>query len=297
VAGRRARRLWIAGAAACGLAALLPRIAAAQAEDARPEAPAELLQRAFDRRYGADTHQQMTLHLRSGGREVQRQRIEVVTRMEAGRLRALARFTAPPDLRDTALLVLEQDGRPDDYFLYLPAFDRVRRVSGAQRSDSFMGTDLTYEDLERRRIDEFEELRAAAGSVGGEPVTLVSARPRHTAGYERVEFAIAPGDAALLETRYFARGAREPFKVIRFPREHLHEEAGFSVPTRIAVANLRKGTETEVVVEELRLNPDVDLRLFTTDALLREAKLDGPGAAPPHGAAPGAPGPGASPGP
>ena len=266
----------LAGCAALCVALLLPGRAPAQAEDARPEIPGELLRRAFDRRYGADTHQQMTLRLRSGGREVQRQRIEVVTRTEEGQLRALARFTAPPDLRDTALLVLEQEGRPDDYFLYLPAIDRVRRVSGAQRSDSFMGTDLTYEDLERRRIDEFEDLQAEAGSLA-EPVVVVSARPRHAAAYERVEFAIAPGDAALLETRYYARASSEPYKVIRFPREHLHEEAGYSVPTRIDVANLRKGTETEVTVEELELNPDVDLRLFTTDALLREAKLGGPG--------------------
>jgi hypothetical protein len=273
----------------CGIAVLLPGAVAAQAEDARPEAPSDLLRRAFDRRYGADTHQQMTLRLRSDGGEVQRQRIEVVTRTEEGRLRALARFTAPPDLRDTALLVLEQEGRPDDYFLYLPALGRVRRVSGAQRSDSFMGTDLTYEDLERRRVDEFQDLRAEPGAPAGEPVVVVSARPRHAATYERVEFAIASRDAAILETRYYARASASPYKVIRFPREHLHEEAGYSVPTRIAVANLRKGTETEVTVDELRLNPGADIRLFTTDALLREAKLDAPGAAPRDEAAPTAP--------
>ena len=260
-------------AAAFGIAALGLAPAAADEVDGSPLAPAELLRTAFDRRYGADTHQQMTLRLRSGRREVQTQRIEVVTQMEGGRLRALARFTAPPDLRDTALLVLEQDGRPDDYFLYLPALGRVRRVGGAQRSDSFMGTDLTYEDLERRRIDEFEDLRSATGNVAGEGVVLVSGRPRHPAGYERVEFAIAPGDATILETRYTARGSSAPFKVIRFPREHLHEQDGYSVPRRISVSNLRKGTETEVTVEMLRLNPDVDLRLFTTDALLREAEL------------------------
>ena len=266
-------RTALGGVVLCGIAALPASHGAAEAEDARPLAPAELLRQAFDRRYGADTHQQMTLRLRAGGREVQTQRIEVVTKMEGGQLRALARFTAPPDLRDTALLVLEQDGRPDDYFLYLPALDRVRRVSGAQRSDSFMGTDLTYEDLERRRIDEFEDLRAVAGTVAGEGVVLVSGRPRHPAGYERVEFAIAPGDAVLLETRYTAKGSSSPFKVIRFPREHLHEQGGYSVPRRISVSNLRKGTETEVTVEMLEIDPDVDLRLFTTDALMREAEL------------------------
>ena len=93
------------------------------------------------------------------------------------------------------------------------------------------------------------------------------------AGYERVEFAIAPGDAAILETRYVARAAEAPFKVIVFPRASLHEEAGFSVPRRIEVANLRKHTETEVTVDELELNPVLDMRLFTTNALLREAEL------------------------
>ena len=259
--------------AAMALGALLPRSAAPQAQDGAPESPVELMRRAFDRRYGADTHQQMSLRLSSKGREVAHQQIEVVTMMEHGQLRALARFTAPPDLRDTALLVMEQEGRPDDYFLYLPALEKVRRVSGAQRSDSFMGTDLSYEDLERRRVEDFEDLRTRPERVGGEAALLVNARPRQAAGYERVEFAIAPGDATILETRYYTRGADAPFKRIQFPRASLHEEAGFSVPTRISVANLKRDSQTEVTVESLELNPNLDIRLFTTNALMREAAL------------------------
>ena len=290
--GRGVRAGWV-GAVALG--ALLPRAGAAQApeaapaaaavapaQDAAPEAPMELLRRAFDRRYGASTHQQLHLTLSSKGREVQHQQLELVTKMENGRLRALARFTAPPDLRDTALLVMEQEGRPDDYFLYLPALEKVRRVSGAQRSDSFMGTDLTYEDLERRRVEDFEDLRVRRESVGGEDALAVSAVPREASGYERVEFAVAPADATILETRYYARGADAPFKVIAFPRASLHEEGGFSVPTRIAVANLKRNTQTEVVVESLELNPDLDLRLFTTNALMREAELSSKHPAPGH---------------
>ena len=61
--------------------------------------------------------------------------------------------------------------------------------------------------------------------------------------------------------------------MIRFPREHLHEDGRYSVPRRISVENLRRRTQTEVTVELLELDPDVDIRLFTTDALLREAEL------------------------
>ena len=272
---RRSRALLASLALAAGAAPIPVAPALSAAEDATPDGAAEWLRRAFERRYGAATHQQLVLSLRSDGREVKRQQIEVVTQMEGGRLRALARFTAPEDLRDTALLVLEQDGRPDDYFLYLPALARVRRVSGAQRSDSFMGTDLTYEDLERRRVEDFGELRAEPTEVAGEPALRIGARPRLEARYERVEFLVATRDAALLETRYFGRGGSEPTKVIRFPREHLREEGGFSVPQRIEVENLRNRTRTEVTATSLEVGAKLDLRLFTTGALLREADLGG----------------------
>src|SRR5262249_52018255 len=210
------------------------------------------------------THQQMKLELSSKGRVVQHQSIEVVTKMEHGQLRALARFTAPEDLRDTALLVMEQQGRPDDYFLYLPALDKVRRVAGAQRRDSFRGTDLTYEDLERRRVDDFEDLRARPEQVAGEPVLAVSARPREAAGYERVEFAVATADAALLETRYYARRSETPFKVISFPRARVREQDGVSIATRIHVSDRRRHPEPRAPVESPKLTPPLAPRLSTT---------------------------------
>lgn len=253
--------------------------AGAELEDALPERPHEILARAFDRRYGCDTRQVMTLRLRSRGREVQRQRIEVVTKFTDGQLRVLARFTYPPDLRDTALLFIERDGRPDDTFLFLPLLNRVRRVSGAQRSDSFMGTDLSYEDIERRRVEDFTDLRVERGEHRNESVAVVSARPRRSGAYDRAEFVIALSDAALLETRYFSGSSEEPFKIVRFPRGALHEEAGASIPTSILVENFRKHTETEVSVEDLEINPELDDRLFTTDALMRGR---GPGSSKPR---------------
>lgn len=253
---------------------LIASSAAAQSGDAIPESPARILQRAFERRYDCNTRQVFALQIRLHERDVQHQRIEVVSQSANGRLKALARFTEPDDLRDTALLVLEQEGRPDDYFLFLPALERVRRVSGAQRSDSFMGTDLSYEDLERRRVEDFEALEVRPGEVAGEAVHVVGARPRQAASYARVEFAVARGDAALLEIRYYAAGSSEPYKRIRFPRAFLHEEAGVSLPRRILVENHARRTTTEVTVDELEVNPEIDPRLFTTDALLREAAIE-----------------------
>jgi hypothetical protein len=45
-------------------------------------------------------------------------------------MRAVGRFTDPPDLRDTAVLLLEEqaEGGGDQLFVFLPMLGRVRRV-------------------------------------------------------------------------------------------------------------------------------------------------------------------------
>ena len=61
--------------------------------------------------------------------------------------RALIRFTYPNDIRNTAFLVWEHPGADDERFLYLPALGRVRRIAGQEKDESFVGSDLSYEDI------------------------------------------------------------------------------------------------------------------------------------------------------
>jgi hypothetical protein len=54
---------------------------------------------------------------------------------------------APFDLKGTATLYLRHlDGRADDMYVYVPAIRRVKRLSGANRSDPQMGSDQTADD-------------------------------------------------------------------------------------------------------------------------------------------------------
>jgi outer membrane lipoprotein-sorting protein len=64
-------------------------------------------------------------------------------------------FNAPADIKGTGLLSIEHSDRQDDRWLYLPALRRTRRISSTNRSDQFMGSDYTYEDIEPEKIQEF----------------------------------------------------------------------------------------------------------------------------------------------
>ena len=73
----------------------------------------------------------------------------------ADRRPVLVRFTYPNDIAGTGFLVWERPGGDDDRFLYLPALGRVRRITGAERQESFVGSDFTYEDIGGRALEDY----------------------------------------------------------------------------------------------------------------------------------------------
>ncbi len=66
-------------------------------------------------------------------------------------------FTYPGDVKGTGFLTWNYDeiGKDDDKWLYMPALKKTRRISGSSsKTDYFMGTDFTYDDMGDRNIDE-----------------------------------------------------------------------------------------------------------------------------------------------
>ena len=92
-------------------------------------------------------------------------------------------------------------------------------------------------------------------------------RPPFDSVYERVMFFVAESDSAILETRYYKRGADRPFKVLRAPRANTRRFGAHVLPTYLVVENLARGTWTEVWIHELDVNPDLEDGLFTASSI------------------------------
>ncbi|MCZ6464511.1 MAG: outer membrane lipoprotein-sorting protein [Proteobacteria bacterium] len=255
----------VAAALAFGLPMLVAGVSPAQADG--DDSPASLLARAFENRYELDVTQRLHLVLRSPSGEERSRVLEMASKRVDGRVQSLGRFTHPEWLRGTALLRVENADRSDDLFVYLPSEERVRRVTSAQRADAFLGTDLSYEDLEHRRPGDYRVRDAGRARVEGEDVFIIAATPRYRSGYHEVHFAIAASDFAILEVRYYKRGSSEPFKILRAPRAAMRTIGGHVVPTRIYITNRTRHTETEVRIDQIAVNPPLDDTLFSASAL------------------------------
>jgi hypothetical protein len=144
---------------------LLSTTAAFAAEDAR-----KIVSNSQDaQRVEATTLSKMII---VDGKGAQRERkVEAKAKKFEDVWKTYLKFSFPPDIAGTQFLVLENKGvAEDDLFLYQPINKRTRRITSAQRSGRFVGTDFFYEDMDIRDVDEddhkllrTEKLKLSAG--------------------------------------------------------------------------------------------------------------------------------------
>lgn len=61
--------------------------------------------------------------------------------------RSIITFFKPSDIKGTKLLTRSNREGDDQQWLYLPTLKQVKRISGSNKSGSFMGSEFSYEDL------------------------------------------------------------------------------------------------------------------------------------------------------
>ncbi len=244
-------------------------------EDALPDrlSPEEVLRSAYANRYDCDTTGNIELVMYASSGSSRRRLFDTVSKRIDGRLRSIGRLVEPEYLRGMTIMTIESPGESEDTFIYLPTLRKVRRVTSAQRADSFLGSDLTYEDFERRRVDDFVIEGMRAERFGGEPVWRVRARPKRPQSYASLHTFVARRDFAILGTRYYKRGAEEPFRTLDAPRATHVEQRGHVLPTRLVARNTMRGTRTEITITGLVVNPDLDESLFSLSTLESQRPL------------------------
>ncbi len=104
--------------------------------------------------------------------------------------KSLVVFSSPRDVAGTALLNHAQIIESDDQWLLLPAQGRVKRLSSANKSGPFVGSEFAFEDFTALELNKYEYnyLGEDTIEVGGETLTVdvMERFPRYeNSGYTR----------------------------------------------------------------------------------------------------------------
>ena len=190
-----------------------------------------------------------------------------------GGSRLLIRLTAPPRNAGLALLAEEKADNTlrEDVTVYLPELRIVRRLSGAALSGSMFGTNFSYDDFVQLQgmLHQRSVTRLADEIANERPAYAIEMVPQHPESrYSRVVTLIDQAWCIAVQLRFFA-GDDALVKELTVDPHSVREVAGRMVPHALVFTESDKSARTELVVEQIEVDPELNPSLFTEAELRR----------------------------
>lgn len=115
-----------------------------------------------------------------------------------GNSNTLLIFQEPANVEGTGFLTISE-GADEIQKLYLPALDRIQIISASQKSDRFMGSDFTYEDLGDQDPEDYRfEMKSKTDSS-----FVLKAEKKKSSQYNYIYFYIDAEKYVLQKAEYF----------------------------------------------------------------------------------------------
>ncbi len=182
-------------------------------------------------------------------------------------------FLTPAEVKGTAFLAFTHKGRAADQWLYLPELKRVRQITARTRNESFVGTDLSYHDLDLltemvswTEDDAASSLRApeAIDGVGCHVIEL--AARRDDIGYKKIVLWLGTEDLVPRELEFYEE---DPTPKKRLRQGDVSAVGAIPVAHRVDAETPAAGTKTAITVSDVQFNQHLEDDLFTQHALER----------------------------
>jgi outer membrane lipoprotein-sorting protein len=240
----------------------------ARADDANPSA-AELAKNTLDHdTFGFEgTQIHARLILTDAGGQTQERAFDGISKKGDGRLiKSVIRFTAPANVAGTAFLMIQHSGAPDEQYIYLSRMKTTRRIGGTgEREGSFMGSDFSYADLERKDVRDATYARLPDEPVGKDPCFVLQATPNPgSAVYSKVITWVRQKDWIPLRVQMFGKDGQ--LDKTMFTRR-VRVVDGKPVVVESHTENARTHHQTDLVLDDVQFKSDLPDAAFTPAAL------------------------------
>jgi hypothetical protein len=175
-----------------------------------------------------------------------------------GRTRTVVIFQKPPSVAGTRFLTIENPGKDDDRWIFLPSLGKIRRISGGEGSNSFVGTDFSYDDISStdRKVDLDNHTLLKQEDYQGKTCYVIQSIPKDAAyQYSKIKTLVA------YKLELYDHQDRL-VKVMEV--QDLKDIQGRLTPTLSKMSSVQNGTSTTLSVEILKYDDPIPEGVFTT---------------------------------
>ena len=179
-------------------------------------------------------------------------------------------FLYPNDVKGTGFLTVNYDdvNKEDDKWLYLPALKKTRRISGkSSKTDYFMGSDFTYDDIGKRNVDEDTHKLLREESADGFNYYVVESTPKKEGEIFSKKLVWIRKDCDVVaKVEFYDKLGKLHRQMVS---SDIKKVDGFWTVGKMEMKNVQTGHSTELLFLDPKYNIQLDSKIFSVNKLER----------------------------
>ena len=228
----------------------------------------QIVEKVYNRPTGDDKTSDLTMTLinKSGDQRVRK--IKQFTKDLGDLEKSIMFFVSPADVKNTSFMNWTYDSdQSDDQWIYLPALKKTKRISSDSKSDYFMGSDFTYDDLGDRKLeDDTHKLLREETMDGKECYVIESLSKDEDYMYSKTVVWVNKSNFIGVQKEFYDED-EDLLKVLAI--KEVEEISGIWVITNSEMKNVQKNHRTTMVLNNIQINTGMSESKFSERMMMR----------------------------
>lgn len=187
-----------------------------------------------------------------------------------GQEKRLIKFLEPPDVKGTAMLIIDNVDLADEMWIYLPALKKTRRIVSSEKGKNFMSSEFSNADMSSPTLSDFDN-RQLEGSGNNNKWIIesipVSDEKADEYGYKK-KISYISIDNCQVSRMEFYNFDNVLFKTVEIKGIYPLQDGKFQIRDMVA-SNLLNGRKSEIEMTNISVGGKVDDSVFSLQNLER----------------------------
>ena len=178
-------------------------------------------------------------------------------------------FITPADVKNTSFMnwTYSEVDKSDDQWIYLPALKKTKRISSESKSDYFMGSDFTYDDLGDRKVEDDTHTLLGEETIDGKDCYIVeSISNDKNYMYSKTKTWVVKDHFIELKKDFFDEDG-DHLKTQQI--KEYGDFDGFYIKILEEMVNVQDNHRTSLYFENIDISVDLPETLFTERMMMR----------------------------
>ncbi len=228
----------------------------------------EIVDKAYNLPQGDDKTSTLTMILTNKSGQTRVRKIKQFNKDLGDVEKKIMFFMTPADVKNTSFMNWSYDSdKADDQWIYLPTLKKVKRISSDSKSDYFMGSDFTYDDLGDRKLDADVHTLLREETIDGKACYVVESVSKDEDYMYTKTITWIQKDNFVGVKKEFYDEDEDLLKVLTIKK--VEKISGFWIVTESEMKNVQKDHSTIIKLSDILVNTGVSASKFTERMMMR----------------------------